>query len=82
MENDLISAADGFILAMLATVALGLAVIGLLFWCMRRSAALRDPQVEELLEELAEDEKRQKPSSAETSQMEPWERDADWWKQP
>lgn len=82
MATDLISAADGFVLAMLGVIALSLGVIALLFWCMRRSASSRDPQVDALLDELAEDEKRQQNRSANTPQVDPWERDGDWWKHP
>jgi hypothetical protein len=82
MATDLISAADGFVLAMLGAIVLSFGVIALLFWCMRRSASSRDSQVDALLDELAEDEKRRQKRSANTPQVDPWERDGDWWKQP
>ncbi len=74
------SAADGFAIAMLGMVALSLGVIGVLFLCMRRNAARRNEQVDELLEEIAAEEKREAAHRTETPQREPWEKEGDWWK--
>lgn len=79
-----IGASDGFAIAMLSVIALAMGTIALLFACMRRAAARRDPHVDALLEELERDEReaerlaRAQPS---TPPADPWERDADWWKQ-
>ena len=72
-------------IAMLAMMVVSLGVVGVLLLCMRRNAARRNREVEELLEEIAEDERREKrpaasPTPAEKPQAEPWERDGDWWK--
>lgn len=78
-----IGASDGFAIAMLGVIALAFGVIALLFFCMRRAAAKRDPHVDALLEELENEERE----AAKLSRMKhtappanPWERDADWWK--
>jgi replicative superfamily II helicase len=72
-----IHAADAFALSMLCVIALAMGTIALLFFCMRREAAKRDPHVDALLEEVERDERR-----AETAGVarEPWERNPDWWK--
>ena len=78
-----IGAADGFVITMLGVIALAMGTIALLFFCMKRAAAKRDPYVDALLEELEREEReaerlaRTKHSSPPTH---PWERDADWWK--
>ncbi len=82
METDLISAADGFAIAMLAMIFLSMGVIGVLLLCMRRSASRRDRHVDELFDEMEEDERKQELARAnpEKKPEVPWERDGDWWK--
>ena len=81
MAPEFQSAADGFVIAMLTMMALSLGVVAMLFLCMRRNAASRDHQVEELLEEVAEEEKREEIRKTHQSpRAEPWEKNADWWK--
>ena len=77
-----LSAVDGLVLTMLAAMALSLGIIGVLVVCMRRNAARRDRQVDELLEEIAAEEEREKhaASANDPPKAEPWERDGDWWK--
>lgn len=78
-----ISAADGFAIAMFGVIALSLGTVAVLFVCMRRNAARRDPHVDALLEELEEDERKELPAGGEAGEecpREPWEREADWWK--
>ena len=77
------AAADGFVIAMLVMMALSLGVLGVLAVCMRRNVARRNRQVDELLEEVAAEEEREKLAQAvgETPAREPWEKDGDWWKQ-
>lgn len=78
-----LGASDGFAIAMLGVIALAMGVIALLFFCMKRAAAKRDPYVDALLEELENDEREAAKLSAanETAPPpHPWERDADWWK--
>ncbi len=78
-----ISAADAFAIMMLMVIFLAFGTIGLLFHCMKRAAAKRDPHVDALLEELENDEReasklaRQGPPPP---SAQPWEREADWWK--
>lgn len=81
MAPEFLSAADGFVIAMLTMMALSMGVVAMLFLCMRRNDASRDRQVEDLLEEVAEEEKQaetRKPHEAPGA--EPWEKNADWWK--
>jgi hypothetical protein len=78
-----IGASDGFAIAMLAVIALAMGTIALLFFCMKRAAAKRDPHVDALLEELERDEReaeRVARTRTSTPPSDPWERDADWWK--
>ena len=77
-----LSAVDGLVLAMLSTMLLSLCVIGLLIFCMVRNVARRNRQVDELLEEVAETERRDAQTAApnEAPKAEAWERDGDWWK--
>lgn len=78
-----ISAADGFAIAMIGMIFLSLGVVGLLVFCMRRNACRRDHEVDDLLDEMAEDEKGKSPAPARGKAPktgEPWEREADWWK--
>lgn len=75
------SAADGFVIAMLVMMALSFGVVALLFICMRRNAVRRDHHVDELLDEMAESERKAKlAATGEAPKPEPWERDGDWWK--
>jgi len=75
------SAADGFVIAMLVMMMLSLGVVALLFLCMRRNAVRRDRYVDELLEEVAETERKEKQAAlGDAPKPEPWERDGDWWK--
>lgn len=78
MAPEFLSAADGFFVAMFAMMALSLGVVAMLFHCIRKNAACRDRQVEELLEEVAEEEKQEE--IRKTPGPEPWEKNADWWK--
>lgn len=78
-----IGASDGFAIAMLGVIALAMGTIGLLFFCMKRAAAKRDPHVDALLEELEREEReteRLTRTQASAPPPNPWERDADWWK--
>ncbi|MEO5714187.1 MAG: hypothetical protein ABIT37_11935 [Luteolibacter sp.] len=75
------SAADGFVIAMLVMMTLSLGVVALLFICMRRNAVRRDRHVDELLEEVAEAERKAKQAAiGKAPKPEAWERDGDWWK--
>jgi hypothetical protein len=83
LETAAFSATDGFVIAMLAVLFLSFGTIALLLICIKRNAARRDSQIDELLQELAEDEKRDEspPQPAEpVKRAEPWERESDWWK--
>lgn len=78
-----ITAADAFAIMMLMVIFLAFGTIGLLFHCMRRAAAKRDPHVDALLEELElEEREARKPARQGPPQpvAQPWEREADWWK--
>jgi hypothetical protein len=83
MTDNLVAASDGMILTLLGMIFLSFGIIALLIVCGLRNAARRNPFVDELLEEVAEAE-RKKPEDSlvhegdKTSQ--PWEREGDWWK--
>ncbi|MES2923065.1 MAG: hypothetical protein V4819_16030 [Verrucomicrobiota bacterium] len=83
MATASLSASDGFVIAMLAMMALSLCVLIVLAICMRRNVARRNRQVDELLEEVAAEEARENRARAvaDTPAREPWEKDGDWWKQ-
>ncbi len=81
MATFSLSASDGLVIAMLAMMTLSLSVVGLLFLSMRVNAARRNREVDALLDEVAEDERREKQAVPEEAKAaEPWERDGDWWK--
>ena len=81
MAATLLSAGDGLVITMLAMMALSLSVVGLLFLSMRVNAARRNREVDALLDEVAEDERREMQAVREKAKpAEPWERDGDWWK--
>jgi len=81
--NNSTSAVDGFVLAMLVMMTLSFGIVALLIICGLRSAARRNSEVDELLEEVAADEKQPSPPPVATSDQktgEPWEQESDWWK--
>lgn len=85
MDWRTITAADAFAISMIGVIFLGMAVVAMMFFCMRRSALRRDPQVDALLEELDASERehpapppRKRGRRARPTQT--WERDGDWWK--
>jgi len=81
-----LNAADGFAMAMVLILTLGLGVVALLIASIARHGKRRDHQVEALLEELRREEAEQgrqpavSASPESTAAREPWERDGDWWK--
>jgi hypothetical protein len=85
MSTQHLSAADGFVLAMIAMMAISAGVVALLLVCGLRNAARRDRQVDDLLDEVTHQEEKEEqnkhaPAKAEAPKPEPWERDGDWWK--
>jgi hypothetical protein len=82
MKVAILSASDGLVITMLCAMALSLGVIGVLIFCMRRNARRRDRQVDELLEEVAAAEERDRHAASveDPPGAAPWERDGDWWK--
>jgi len=84
MGPDHFSASDGFAVAMLAMIFLSMGVVGSLLLCMKLNAAKRDPHVDQLLEEMEEEERLEalaKSRGPAPKTSEPWERNADWWKE-
>lgn len=78
-----IDPSDGFAIAMLGVMALAMGTLALLFYCMKRNVARRDPYVDALLEELEKEERetaRLASTEPATPPTQPWEREADWWK--
>jgi hypothetical protein len=71
---------DVFAVSMLLVIFCGMGVVGLLLLTMRWRASRRDSQVDELLEELAAEEKKQAAVGAVEEKRKPWEKEADWWK--
>lgn len=82
MNTHYLSAADGFVLAMIGVMMLSAGVIALLIFCGLRNAARRNREVDDLLDEVQQEEEREKhaPTKSEVPQPEAWERDGDWWK--
>ena len=82
MSSDPTAAAAGFVLAMLAMMFVSAGVVALLIFCGLRNAARRDPQVDELIEDVSEKPESPKPTPAriEAPKSEPWEKNGDWWK--
>jgi hypothetical protein len=72
------------VIAMLSMMLLSFGVVALLFICMLRNAARREHQVEALLEEISQQPQPAPPAAApaeaEKVALEPWEKQADWWK--
>lgn len=83
MPVEQLSDSDGFALTMLAMMFLSVGVIALTLICGLRNAARRNPHVDELLEDVAEEEKKKTPDPLVPEgrvKSEPWEREGDWWK--
>ena len=78
MGWDHFNASDGFAIGMIAVIVMSFGVIVSLFISMRRHAARRDHQVDELIEEVREREMRA--GSPKPGTTESWEKDGDWWK--
>jgi hypothetical protein len=81
----LLNAVDGFAMAMVVILTLGLGVVALLLGSIVRNGRRRDREVEELLDEIRRDAERDRqpaPSAPPESRAsrEPWVRDGDWWK--
>jgi hypothetical protein len=77
-----VTAADAFALAMIGVMFLGMGVVSLIFFSIRRSSVSRDPEVEALLEEIGEPEEipPAEPAEPKRPAASAWERDGDWWK--
>ncbi len=71
---------DAFAIAMLGVIFSGFGVLILLFLSMRSRVARRDAQVDQLLEELASEQRKPSVKHPEGTPSQPWEKDADWWK--
>ena len=71
---------DAFAIAMLLVIFSGMGVVGLLLLNMRWRVSRRDAQVDELLEELAAEEKKQVAAGPVKEPRQPWEKEPDWWK--
>lgn len=79
-----VEASDAFAVMMLAVIGLAMGTVALLFFCMKRAAARRDPQVDALLDEVESEERealRLARAEAPARDAAPWEREGDWWKQ-
>ncbi len=78
---EMLTAADGFALMMIVTMVLAMGIIASLAFCMRANVARRDHQVDDLLDEVADDEEAENQVPVEEAPpAQPWERDGDWWK--
>lgn len=74
---------DGLAIAMLSVMLLAFGVVFSLLFCMFLAAKRRNPEVDELLEELEQEEKNAKLVKAVPveKKREEWEKDGEWWKQ-
>lgn len=84
-ENPLvaITAADWIATSMLIIMTLALAMVGYLFYRMNQCAKKPMSPEEELLQEMEDEEGENEatPAGGEgKDQLEPWEKDGDWWK--
>ncbi|MEK7949396.1 hypothetical protein [Luteolibacter soli] len=83
----IVPAADGFAMAMVVILVFSLGIVATLIVGIYRSGKRHENEVEKLLEELRRDEEeeerqRKHPASPTgTQDREPWEKEADWWKQ-
>jgi hypothetical protein len=83
MPDHSVTAADGFVITMLAVITLSFGTVILLIVCGLRNAARRNPEVDELLEEVAAEQEQtpQTPVIAQEERpLEAWEKESDWWK--
>jgi hypothetical protein len=82
MNLAVVSAVDGFAMAMVVILTLGLGVVALLLWSITRHGKRRDREVEDLIEEVRRDQDARKlpTPTAPPEAREPWEKDGDWWK--
>jgi hypothetical protein len=76
-----VTASDVFAFAMIAVIGASFGVILVLFLSMKRHAGRRDDQVDELLQEVHLKERElAHPSPKAEPIAQPWEKQADWWK--
>lgn len=78
-----VDASDAFAVMMLGVIGLAMGTLALLFYCMKRAAARRDPHVDALLDEVEKNEReslRLARAKNKPSDCAPWEREGDWWK--
>lgn len=81
MGWDHVTASDVFAFAMIAVIGASFGVILVLFISMKRHAGRRDDQVDELLREMhLEERELARPLPRAETAAQPWERQADWWK--
>jgi hypothetical protein len=83
MPHHSVTAADGFVLTMLAVITLSFGTVILLILCGLRNAARRNAEVDDLLEEVAAEEKQTNRTpviAKEDKPLEAWEKEGDWWK--
>jgi len=83
MPHASLTAADGFVLAMLVVMTLSFGTVALLIGCGLRSAARRNSDVDALLEEVAAEEEQQAQNpvvAKDEIPLEAWEKEGDWWK--
>lgn len=78
MSGGPTSETDAFTIAMLAVMVCGLGVVVMLLVTILRNASKRNSEVDDLIDEVEEDEKKEKAVVGKTN--EPWEKDGDWWK--
>ncbi|MGJ8645201.1 MAG: hypothetical protein ACSHX9_17500 [Luteolibacter sp.] len=76
-----ITESDGLALAMMGVMGTAFAVIAMILICVIRNASKQDTEVDRLLDEVKQEEKKQqvKPIGAQ-KKKDDWEKDGDWWK--
>lgn len=76
-----INQSDGFALAMLAMLAISFGFVLLILVAIFRHGKRRDPEVEKLMDEVGDgDKKPEKAGAPDAPAREPWEKDSDWWR--
>lgn len=71
---------DAFAIAMIVVMVSAFCVIGLILFTIFRSAAKRNRDVEDLIDEVKQEEEKEKNPTPKGQTAQAWEKNADWWK--
>lgn len=76
-----ITEVDGFAIAMIAILGLSFSFVAVILFVVIRSARRSNPEVDDLLDEVARDEPPQPAGDhrKDDQPSQPWEKQPDWW---